>query len=88
LFPVRIHADAKLDRDEIIQLLTSHGIGTSVHYRPLHLMSYWSRNACSDGAVFPVADAYFAGALTLPLFPGMTTAQVDEVADILRAALE
>ena len=51
-------------------------------------MSYWGRHACSPGADFPVADAYFAGALTLPLFPGMTTAQVDEVADVLRAALE
>jgi len=88
LFPVRIHPDAKADRDQIIALLTEQGIGSSVHYRPLHQMSYWRRAACPPDAKFPAADAYFDGALTLPLFPGMSTAQVDEVADVLRSALE
>jgi dTDP-4-amino-4,6-dideoxygalactose transaminase len=88
LFPVRIHPNAKANRDQIIALLTAEGIGTSVHYRPLHQMTYWRSAATGGGASFPVADAYFEGAVTLPLFPSMTMQQVDEVADLVRSALE
>jgi dTDP-4-amino-4,6-dideoxygalactose transaminase len=69
----------------VIARLTAAKIGTSVHYRPLHQMSYWKDRVAAGPSAFPVADRYFAGAVTLPLFPGMTDAQVDRVADILRA---
>jgi dTDP-4-amino-4,6-dideoxygalactose transaminase len=87
LFPVRIHEDARATRDEVIAALTRAGIGSSVHYRPLHTMSYWAEQ-CSSQGKFPVADRYFAGAVTLPLFPGMTAAEVARVASVLREVLE
>jgi dTDP-4-amino-4,6-dideoxygalactose transaminase len=84
LFPVRIDETSGVRRDDVIATLTAEQIGTSVHYRPLHQMSYWKDRVASGPSAFPVADRYFAGAVTLPLFPGMTDAQVDRVADILR----
>ena len=87
LFPIRIHPDARVGRDEIISLLTSRGIGSSVHYRPLHRMTYWGGERGAQGA-FPVADRYFDGALTLPLYPDLREAEADEVASVLREALE
>jgi dTDP-4-amino-4,6-dideoxygalactose transaminase len=88
MFPIRVHEDAPADRDALIAHLTAEGIGTSVHYRPLHEMTYWrERYGCSP-ADFPVASRYFAGAVTLPLFPGMTEAQIDRVVGAVRDVLE
>jgi dTDP-4-amino-4,6-dideoxygalactose transaminase len=87
LFPVRIHEDAPATRDEVIASLTKARIGSSVHYRPLHEMTYWKERYPSRQGEFPVADRYFAGAVTLPLFPGMKDAEVDRVAGVLHEVL-
>jgi dTDP-4-amino-4,6-dideoxygalactose transaminase len=87
LFPVRIHEDAPATRDEVIASLTKARIGSSVHYRPLHEMTYWKERYPSRQGEFPVADRYFAGAVTLPLFPGMTDVEVDRVAGVLHEVL-
>ena len=87
LFPVRIHNDAIATRDDVIAALTKARIGSSVHYRPLHEMTYWKKRYPSQTGEFPVADRYFAGAVTLPLFPGMTDAEVERVADVVREVL-
>jgi dTDP-4-amino-4,6-dideoxygalactose transaminase len=87
LFPIRVHDDAPATRDDLITALSSAGIGTSVHYRPLHQMTYWKERYPSEPSDFVVADRYFAGAVTLPLFPGMTDAQVDRIADIVHQIL-
>jgi dTDP-4-amino-4,6-dideoxygalactose transaminase len=87
LFPIRIRPEARLCRDEVIALLTEKGIGSSVHYRPLHQMTYWRRQPCQSSAAFPVADRYFDGAITLPLYPGMREIEAHEVITVLREAL-
>lgn len=87
LFPIRVHETARETRDELIAALTSERIGTSVHYRPLHQMTYWKERYPVQAGEFEVADRYFAGAVSLPLFPGMTDAQVDRVAAVVRAIL-
>jgi dTDP-4-amino-4,6-dideoxygalactose transaminase len=87
LFPIRIHANAPASRDEVIALLTENGIGSSVHYRPLHQMTYWRDRYPSARGDFPVADRYFDGALTLPLFPGIRNEEIERVTSVLRQAL-
>lgn len=87
LFPIRIRPEAAICRDDVIALLSERGIGSSVHYRPLHQMTYWRRQPCDLQGVFPVADRYFEGAITLPLFPGMRECEAREVIAVLREAL-
>ena len=87
IFPICIHESAPITRDDVIAELVAARIGSSVHYRPLHAMSYWKQRYPSKPGEFPVADQYFAGAVTLPLFPGMTDGQVEQVARVLRRAL-
>ena len=70
---------ARANRDDLIASLAAEGIGTSVHYRPLHEMTYWKERYHCEQASFPVASRYFEGAVTLPLFAGMTDAEVDRV---------
>jgi dTDP-4-amino-4,6-dideoxygalactose transaminase len=88
MFPIRVHESARANRADLIAALTVEGIGTSVHYRPLHEMTYWKERYHCEPGEFAVASRYFAGALTLPLFAGMTDAQVDRVAAVVRETLE
>lgn len=87
LFPICLHTDAPMSRDKLIMLLSREGIGTSVHYRPLHHMSYWRDRYAPDPAAFPVAERYFEGTLTLPSYPGMLPSEVHHISSILHEAL-
>ncbi len=86
LFPIRVHPDARCGRDDLIEALARAGVGSSVHYRPLHQMSYW-RERLSPNSAFPVADRYFDGAVTLPLFPDMRATEIEEVVSVIHKAL-
>jgi dTDP-4-amino-4,6-dideoxygalactose transaminase len=50
-------------------------------------MTYWKERYHYEPGDFAVASRYFAGAVTLPLFAGMTDAQVDRVAAVVRQIL-
>ncbi len=79
LYPVLIDfAAAGLDRAMVMTRLRRLGIGTMVHYIPVHLQPYYKR---TNGAlVLPGAESYYARTLSLPLFAGMTGEDVRRVA--------
>jgi dTDP-4-amino-4,6-dideoxygalactose transaminase len=83
LFCIRLETGPGLSRQRLMTSLHEDGIGTSVHYKPLHRMSYWSSVSRSDPADFPGAERWWAQTLSLPLFPSMTAEDVDEVCDSL-----
>jgi len=75
-------------RDEIIAELTAAGIGTSVHFIPVHqLTAYAALLGPGECAAVPTTDAVAEELLSLPLYPGLTDALVDLVADHLAALL-
>ncbi|QJE02880.1 DegT/DnrJ/EryC1/StrS family aminotransferase [Massilia forsythiae] len=87
LYVVRLTDDAPLARDELIDQLSQRGIGTSVHFIPLHRQPYW-RDACRLSAEqFPVAEACYRGMLTLPLYTRMSDADQDRVIQAVRELL-
>jgi dTDP-4-amino-4,6-dideoxygalactose transaminase len=87
LFPVRLTHDAPIDRKALEAALTRSRIGYSVHYTPLHRMSYWrERYGLSDNR-FPVATDYFERCLSLPIFSDQSSAEAEEVISAVRAAL-
>jgi dTDP-4-amino-4,6-dideoxygalactose transaminase len=88
LYPIRVHPDASKRRNEVIDHLSRNGIGTSVHYRPLHRMTYWQRQCATQLDAFPNSDQYFEGALTLPLYPDMRKQEVERVSAVLHEVLE
>ena len=73
----------RVDRDQIIDLLKQQGIGTSVHFIPLHLHPYYRNNMYSSSKDFPVANQVFARIISLPIYPKMTDADVQHVIDNL-----
>ncbi|MGE5219476.1 MAG: DegT/DnrJ/EryC1/StrS family aminotransferase, partial [Chloroflexota bacterium] len=71
-------------RDEFIEALKNQGIGTSVHFIPLHLHPYYRERFGYGGHDFPVASAAFERLISLPIYPGMTDSQVDRVIEAVR----
>ena len=87
LYVVRLRDDAPLGRDALIHALAERGIGTSVHFIPLHRHPYWRDSCALSAADFPVAEASFATMLTLPLYTRMSDADQARVIAALRALL-
>jgi UDP-4-amino-4,6-dideoxy-N-acetyl-beta-L-altrosamine transaminase len=74
------------NRRKVYDALRAAGLGVNVHYIPVHLHPHYRKLGFKPGD-FPRAEAYYARALTLPLFPGMTDADQDRVVAALKAAL-
>ncbi len=73
-------------RARTIDQMTDAGVGVSVHFIPLHLHPLYRRMGYRPGQ-FPNAEAAYVGAISLPIWPGMTDAQVDRVIDAVEAAV-
>lgn len=87
LYVVRLAPGARAGRDEIIQALSDRGIGTSVHYVPLHRQPYWRDRYQLTPARFPHAEAAYQCMLSLPLFTAMHDTDQDRVIGALHELL-
>ena len=73
-------------RHQVFDSLRASGILVNVHYIPVHLQPYYRRFGFKLGD-FPVAEAYYDSAISLPLFYGLTEEAQDYVVDRLRSAV-
>ncbi len=87
LFVIRLRDDARVTRDAVIQALSEAGIGTSVHYLPLHRQPYWRDRYALTPAQFPVAEQAYQRMLSLPLFTAMSDDEQARVIEALKAVL-
>ncbi|HQQ71110.1 MAG TPA: DegT/DnrJ/EryC1/StrS family aminotransferase [Alicycliphilus sp.] len=87
LYVLRLAPHARLSRDALIQALSERGIGTSVHYVPLHRHPYWRDRYDLTPEQFPQADAAYQAMLSLPLFTAMSDAEQDRVIAALHELL-
>ena len=86
LLTVLIDFEAEgISRRTVVETLKAQGIGTQVHYIPVHRQPYYvNRQGLAD---LPGADAWYARCLTLPLYPTMTDGDVERVVDALAGIL-
>ncbi|MBK7616848.1 MAG: DegT/DnrJ/EryC1/StrS family aminotransferase [Burkholderiales bacterium] len=87
LFVIRLAEAARIDRDTVIQELSNRGIGTSVHYVPLHRQPYWRDRYRLTTDMFPQADLAYQTMVSIPLYTAMTDAQQQRVIDALHEIL-
>ncbi|NCC05410.1 MAG: UDP-4-amino-4,6-dideoxy-N-acetyl-beta-L-altrosamine transaminase [Proteobacteria bacterium] len=73
-------------RLRVFESLRSQGIGVNVHYIPVHTQPYY-RNLGFEPGDFHQAERYYAEAISLPMFHGMTEAQQDAVVEALSKAV-
>lgn len=85
LYVVRLRLDQlTLNRAELIDELKRRGIGTSVHWMPLHMHPYYRQKYGYETEEFPVAASLYPEIVTLPVYPDMTEEQVQFVCDSLK----
>lgn len=84
LYPIRLRESAK--RQHVFESMRAAGIGVQVHYIPVHLQPYYRRLGFSPGD-YPNAEHYYAGVMSLPLFPDLKDDEQDRVVTTLRELL-
>ena len=87
LYVIQLRESAGSSRDEFIDEMAAAGIGTSVHYIPLHLHPYWRDMYGLRPEQFPNATRAFSRIVSLPLYTRMTDADQDRVICAIRSIL-
>jgi dTDP-4-amino-4,6-dideoxygalactose transaminase len=87
LFIVVLEPEAPIGRDELIAELRARAIGTSIHFRPLHLMPFYAESGGYRPGDLPVAERVYERTLSLPLYPDLTLADVEYVCAALAELL-
>lgn len=88
LYVIRLKLDEiGVSHRQVFESLREQGIGVNLHYIPVHTQPYYQAMGFQRND-FPEAQRYYAEAISLPLYPTMTTAQQDEVVSAVQQALE
>ena len=87
LFPIVLNERSSLERNQFIELMTESGIGTSVHYKPLHRMTYYRERYSLRPEDFSAAERHWRGVMSLPVYPSLTNDELEYVCATIRQIL-
>ena len=80
LYVISLHLERlTIDRDGFLDAIQYTGIGVALHYVALHLQPYYVKNFNTKPQDFPIASNYSERVITLPLYPKMSSADVERV---------
>ena len=89
LYVIRLRLEMlRIGRDRFIELMAGKGIGTSVHFIPLHLHPYWKEKYDFRPEDFPVALETYHCCVSLPIYTRMTDADVGRVIESVKGILQ
>ena len=81
LYVIRMRHDKKnISRNEMFNRLRNNGIGVNLHYIPIYRQPYYAKIGYQP-ADYPESEKYYAEAISLPIFPGLTALQQEEVVE-------
>ncbi len=87
LYVIRVLSEQLgISRDKLFDEMTKRGIGLSVHYTPLHLLSFYRKTLGVGPGDFPVAERIYGEILSLPMFSGIKRTQIDAVVQAIDQA--
>lgn len=85
LFPI-FFKNRDIDfRNRVIEQLNSSGIGTSVHYKPLHRLSYYRDTFNLDYRDYPGAEVFWNTSVSLPIYHSLTSKQVNYITEVVNS---
>lgn len=88
LYVLRLRLDTlRIGRDQFIEELKQRGVGTNVHFIPLHLQPYYQRTFHYRRGDLPNAEEQYWRSISLPIFPGMSAEEIDYVIDCVTAVV-
>ncbi|MDH5524796.1 MAG: UDP-4-amino-4,6-dideoxy-N-acetyl-beta-L-altrosamine transaminase [Desulfobulbaceae bacterium] len=86
LYVIRLQLEKiRKNHRQVFEFLREQGVGVNLHYIPLYSQPYYERMGFNT-ANFPEAASYYAEAISLPMYPGLTEVQQDYVVETLREA--
>lgn len=74
-------------RTKVMQELRERGIGTQVHYIPVHTQPFYMKKFGYQEGDYPVAEKYYERTLSLPLYPGMSDDDINNVIKAVKGVL-
>ena len=88
LYVIKVQKDvAGITRDELFRKLLDNRIGVSVHYTPLHLLSFYKKILKGNSDTFPIAERVYEQILSLPLYPTLTKKNIDFITSKIKEAI-
>ena len=88
LFPIILKPNAKLTRNEFIDQMAMLGIGTSVHYKPIHQLTYYKERYGLRANDYPNTELTWQGTVSLPLYPYMEETDMEYVSEMVHRLLK
>lgn len=83
LFPMTLKESAPVSRNNLIELLANDGIGTSVHYKPLHQMTYYKNRYSLKSDDYPNAERIWLSCFSIPIYPTLEQADLEYIVERL-----
>lgn len=88
LYVIHLHLDViRKNRREVFEFMRQKGIGVNLHYIPVYRQPYYEKMGFRQGYC-PQAEIYYLQSISLPIYPGLSEAQQNQVVDVLKAAIE
>lgn len=87
LFVIGLNAEVAVQRETFIERMSEAGVGTSVHFIPLHRHSYWTTFVDNPTKSLPVAEGLADRVVSLPISSGMSDAMVERTVTAVLGAL-
>ena len=88
-YPIKVkETQFGIDRNQLFYMLAENGISASVHYTPLHLLSYYRKSLGNQTGKFPVSEDIYKETLSLPLYPQLKYSDVQYVVENIVQAIE
>lgn len=88
LFVIRILSNNKINRDKISNLLKKKGIGSSVHYVPIHKHTFWKKNLGLKSKNFENTEIISKEILSLPIYPDLKLKDVKKISQVLVSLIQ
>jgi len=88
LYVIRLDLDRlQATRGQIFAALRAEGIGVNIHYIPVHLHPFYRERFSTKPGMCPVAEAAYERVISLPIFPQMTDADLDDVIEAMHKVI-
>jgi len=88
IFPIIIRPEASLSRNEFIEEMSNEGIGVSVHYKPIHRMTYYKKTYNLNPMHYPNAERIWKGTVSLPIYTDLTDEALEFICQTIKSLLD
>ena len=85
LFPIVLKPEAKISRNEFIEKISEKGIGVSVHYKPIHQMTYYRETYNLLSSDFPNTEKIWRGTVSLPIYPDLKKNELEYISSTIKS---